>query len=81
LLMTILFMLTLVAPPAVQLAHEIFLSEANNIPTCLTLFRTLPDVAGTFERTGGNLWQRGMTANRRLLHHIEDYERQLEAQH
>lgn len=77
-LMTVLFLLTLIIPPAVQLVHEVFVSEKKSVPSCFELFQTLPDVVDVFNRTEGSLWHRVITANGRLVRGIEEYEKQLE---
>lgn len=77
-LMTVLFLLTLLLPPTVQLFHELFVSEQKGTPSCFVLVETLPDVAHVFERTEGSFWKRVLTANRRLVRGIEEYEKQLE---
>ncbi|MGE5192393.1 MAG: alginate O-acetyltransferase AlgX-related protein [Deltaproteobacteria bacterium] len=77
-LMTVSFLFTLAVPPAAQLVHELCLGGASGAPTCLALFHVLPEVADVFERAEGSLWNRVLAANRRLLRHIEEYEKQLE---
>lgn len=77
-LMTVLFILTLIVPPTVQLVYEVVISDGSRVPSSLELFHRFPDVAHVFRRTEGNLWERVLTANRRLVRSIEEYEKQLE---
>jgi hypothetical protein len=72
------FLLTLIVPPTVQLVSETFLSEKRSTPSSLELFHQLPEVARVFQRTEGNLGNRVLVANRRLVGSIEMYEKQLE---
>lgn len=77
-LMTVLFLLTLAVPPCVQLVVDLRESGRSSTPSCAQLIHALPVVADTFSQADGNLWDRTLTANRALLGHIEDYEKQLE---
>jgi hypothetical protein len=77
-LMTVLFILTLIVPPTVQLVHEVGLSKSPSTPSSLELFHKLPEVANVLRRAEGGLWDRVMVANRRLVRSIEEYEKQLE---
>ncbi len=77
-LMTISFLVTLVIPPTIQLCHELLLSEKKGTPSSFALFRALPEVAATYRRAEGNVWNRVLVANRRLLVSIEEYELQLQ---
>lgn len=76
-LLTVLFLLTLVMPPTVQVLYEIVTSERNEMPVCFELFQALPEVPRTFHHTEGSLWNKVVAANRHLLVDIEEYERKL----
>ncbi len=77
-LMTVSFLLTLTIPPTWQLYYELFVSGQRGTPSCFGLFRALPEVAGTFQRTEGSVWNRVLVSNRQMLQRIEEYEQQLE---
>ncbi|MBI3861506.1 MAG: hypothetical protein HY290_06395 [Planctomycetia bacterium] len=76
--MTGLFLVTIAAPAVVQIAHELRAGESGTWPTCCGLLRKLPSVAAEFRQAPGGPWDRTLSANRLLLGHIEDYEKQLE---
>src|SRR5262249_42857212 len=47
-------------------------------PSCAQLMHVIPAVADAFSSSEGSLWHRMLAANRVLLRHIEEYEKQLE---
>jgi alginate O-acetyltransferase complex protein AlgJ len=77
-LMTILFLVTLAVPPTVQLIDEARSGTAARTPSSVQLIHSFPAVADAFSSTDRNLWERTLAANRVLLRHIEEYEKQLE---
>jgi alginate O-acetyltransferase complex protein AlgJ len=77
-LMTILFLVTLALPPTVQLIDEARSGSAPQTPSSLQLIHSFPAVADAFSSTDRNLWDRTLAANRVLVRHIEEYEKQLE---
>lgn len=80
--MTIAFWLAMIAVPLAQTAYERVNaapeSAPHSWPRSLAIVTTLPDVAGVFGRTEGNLWRRTLAANRHLLKNIDDYESRLQ---
>ncbi len=66
-LMTVVFLLTLVGPPTVQLVYDTRHVAGNEIPSAIELFPTLPAVAEAFSHSEGTLWNRTLSANHRLL--------------
>ncbi len=76
--LTFVFLLTLAIPPTAQLFYEAVYNERPGTLSALQLMHSLPDVAGTFARAEGSLWNRVVVANRRMLLNIEQYERDLE---
>lgn len=74
--MTAAFLFSLFAVP---LLHEMVPegSESRTLaawPRCCQIFTTLPDLAVAFKQSDGNLWQRTLAANARLLKNIDLYE-------
>src|SRR5262245_59405207 len=76
--MTVLFLLTLAVPPAVQLIDALRGGKTSGHPSCAELIYSLPAVRDAFSHSEGNLWGRTLAANRMLLRQIEEYEKQLE---
>lgn len=69
---------------AVPLVHEFRATEKvqekqtrRTWPYCCAIFTSLPEVAQVFDRSDGDLWQRTLAANRRLLQNIDLYESSL----
>jgi alginate O-acetyltransferase complex protein AlgJ len=77
-LMTVLFLVTLALPATVQLIAEARGGSAAQTPSSLQLIHSFPAVADAFSSADRNLWDRTLAANRALLRHIEEYEKQLE---
>jgi hypothetical protein len=77
-LMTVVFLLTLIAPPTVQLLYDTRYAKAGEFPSAVELFPKLTGVAEVFSHSEGTLWNRTLSANHRLLQNIEQYENQLE---
>lgn len=66
---------------AVPLVHEFTAPADENAPPatttwprCCSIFTALPEVAVAFDRADGNLWQRTLAANARLLKTVDVYE-------
>jgi hypothetical protein len=69
---------------AVPLLHEFTATEKvpqeqtrRTWPYCCAIFTSLPEVAQVFDHSDGDLWQRTLAANRRLLQNIDLYESSL----
>ncbi|HJT30491.1 MAG TPA: hypothetical protein VJ783_00385 [Pirellulales bacterium] len=74
--MTAAFLFALFAVP---LLHEMVPDDGESRtlatwPRCCQIFTTLPELAVAFRQSEGNLWQRTLTANARLLKNIDLYE-------
>src|SRR5262245_44029997 len=77
-MMTILFVLTLVIPPAAQVVYDVRSTGTDSRLSAAELLSTLPSVAEAYRYAGGSVWDRLLAANRRLLKNIEEYEKQLQ---
>ena len=80
--MTTAFLLVILAVPLAQTLYERSNAAAepgaSGWPRSLAIVSGLPDVAGVFDRTQGDLWQRTLAANRHLLKNIDEYETRLQ---
>ena len=80
--MTIAFLVVILAVPLAQTLYErssaAIETDASGRPHSLAIVTALPDAAGVFVDTQGNLWQRTLAANRNLLKSIDDYESRLQ---
>ncbi|HEY2252639.1 MAG TPA: hypothetical protein VGH74_16310, partial [Planctomycetaceae bacterium] len=76
--MTCAFLATLVVPPTVQLVADLREGATSKPSAYGELLSGLPAVANEYVQGTGNRWNRLLAANRRLLHEIEEYEKQLE---
>lgn len=79
--MTTVFLAALFAVPVV---HECTSPDNENAPPatttwprCCSIFTALPEVAVAFDRADGDLWQRTLAANARLLKTVDLYESSL----
>lgn len=79
--MTVAFLVVTFAVPLVHeftATHEVQKNQARQTwPYCCAIFTALPEVAQVFDRSDGDLWQRTLAANRRLLQNIDLYESSL----
>ncbi len=76
--MTAVFVLAVFVVPLLhELSGPAEQGESRTVacwPRCCSIFTTLPEVAIAFDRADGDLWQRTLAANARLLKNIDLYE-------
>lgn len=76
--MTVVFLAVTFAVPLVHeftATEEVQKNQARQTwPYCCAIFTSLPEVAQVFDRSDGDLWQRTLAANRRLLQNVDLYE-------